>query len=237
MNPAFATAPAAAAPARARAAFTLIEVILAVGVLSLAILTLAGLIGGVFQQVESVVRTNKALAVVASVNAALETPELIAGTKIPKVTDAKTPKFDVIYDYLKGTVGNDRVNFFYLTRRVKDANGSYVLVATVYNAGSGGNLTKSRYDELGGHGPVFRVEISIGRAIEKQRIQLDQTTARPKAAIYEGNGAPLPSTAAEYALAFLPLYLEVFPYTLGATVGGSEKYVRPILAQNIVINR
>ncbi|MDR1818332.1 MAG: hypothetical protein LBR07_09255 [Puniceicoccales bacterium] len=228
--------PRRAATGGAAGGFTLVEVILAVGILAIAILTLAGLVGSVFQQVESVVRTNRALAAVNAINTALETPELIAGTKLPKVDDPNTAKFDVVYTLLRDAVGTKRVNLFFFSRRLPDAAGTgYTFVDCVYNT-NGETLTKSRYDEMKGYGPVFRVEMGIARMLENQRIELDQTTARPKDTKYKVD-EPLPGTAGEYALAFLPLYLEIFPYTPGAGVGSEQKYSRPILGQNIAVSR
>ena len=48
-------------PSRRRPGFSLIEVTLAIGILGMAILSLVGILGSTFQQVDEIMQTNRAL--------------------------------------------------------------------------------------------------------------------------------------------------------------------------------
>lgn len=218
-------------PRRHRGAFTLVEVMLAVGVLSLAILALVGLIGATFQQVEEIVETNRALAVAGTVNAALDRPELIGGDRIPNATDKEKSPFDVVYDYAKDAVDKRRLTLFHFTRQITSPSGHTTVVPIVYHA-PGNNFDKTLYDAQDGTGPVYRVDISISSSLEGLRIELDND-ARQRDTIYAGG--PLPSTPASYALAYLPLLLEIYPHNFAST--DQTQAIAPILSQEIAINR
>lgn len=65
------------APSRRRAGFSLIEVTLAIGILGMAILSLVGILGSTFQQVDEIMQTNRALAGVTRLIGALDNPRSI----------------------------------------------------------------------------------------------------------------------------------------------------------------
>lgn len=215
-----------------RKAFTLIEVVIAVGVLSIAILTLIGLLGSTFTQVEEVVQTNRALSVIQAVNAALDAPQTIAGDKILE-GEKGMPDFDRLYPILSRAVDRKVILFFY-TIEVKNDKGSTGIIPIIRYS-SGGNFTQDEYIEQNGFGPIFRVELSISKLLEKQQIELDTKEAIPKSTEYTGGA--LPGKAEEYALAFLPLYAEVFSHPLGNLSVDQMPATRPILGANIIINR
>lgn len=62
---------------RRRAGFSLIEVTLAIGILGMAILSLVGILGSTFQQVNEIMQTNRALAGVTRLIGALDNPRSI----------------------------------------------------------------------------------------------------------------------------------------------------------------
>lgn len=64
-------------PSRRRAGFSLIEVTLAIGILGMAILSLVGILGSTFQQVDEIMQTNRALAGVTRLIGALDNPRSI----------------------------------------------------------------------------------------------------------------------------------------------------------------
>ncbi|MDR2429305.1 MAG: prepilin-type N-terminal cleavage/methylation domain-containing protein [Puniceicoccales bacterium] len=218
-------------PRRHRAAFTLVEVMLAVGVLSLAILALVGLIGATFQQVEEIVETNRALAVASTVNATLDRPERVGGDKIPNANDKERSRFDIIYEYAKDAVDKRRLTLFHFTRQSTNTSGQTTVIPIVYRA-PGDNFDKTLYDAQDGTGPVYRIDISISPSLTGLRIELDNE-ARQRDTIY--TGGPLPGTSSNYALAYLPLLLEIYPHNFANT--DTTKAIAPILSQEIAINR
>jgi prepilin-type N-terminal cleavage/methylation domain-containing protein len=64
-------------PASARRGFSLVEVTLAIGILGIAILSLVGILGSTFQQVDDIMQTNRALAGVTRLIGALDNPRSI----------------------------------------------------------------------------------------------------------------------------------------------------------------
>lgn len=61
-------------PARRRGGFSLIEVTLAIGIVGIAILSLVGILGSTFQQVDDIMQTNRALSGVTRLVSALDNP-------------------------------------------------------------------------------------------------------------------------------------------------------------------
>jgi Tfp pilus assembly protein PilV len=213
--------------------FSLVEVILAVGMLAVAILVLVGLVGAAFTQLESIIQTNRALAVVSAVNASLDAPELVGGARIPNATNTNTPKFKAVYDFVKTAVDGQKVILYHFNTEINNSAGGKSIIAVVYRSASG-TFTKAEYDEQNGVGPVFRVEMSISKLLENNRIEFDESTAAPTDAIY--TGGPIPSNVNFYALAFIPLYLEIYAHDFGGSADQAA-LVQPILSQNIIINR
>lgn len=64
-------------PSTRRPGFSLIEVTLAIGILGMAILSLVGILGSTFQQVDEIMQTNRALAGVTRLIGALDNPRSI----------------------------------------------------------------------------------------------------------------------------------------------------------------
>jgi type II secretory pathway pseudopilin PulG len=221
---------------RRRKGFSLVEVILSIGVLSLAILTLVGLVGATFLQVENIVRTNRALSVVGAFDAVLQTPTLIAGKGVPNASKEKVAKFDIIYDLFQKVVGAEVETFFYLNTELEKQGDSGVTLKT---HGSliirDTTLSREKYNELHGVGPVFRIQVRLAeQQLKGQRISLDKETALPLDSEY--NGGALGITPDLYAPAYLPLFVEVFPHSFSnaAKTGQTE---RAILSQNIIYQR
>ena len=64
-------------PQSARPGFSLVEVTLAIGIVGVAILSLVGILGSTFQQVDDIMQTNRALSGVTRLVAALDNPRTI----------------------------------------------------------------------------------------------------------------------------------------------------------------
>lgn len=64
-------------PVSSRSGFSLVEVTLAIGIVGIAILSLVGILGSTFQQVDDIMQTNRALAGVSRLMGALDNPRSI----------------------------------------------------------------------------------------------------------------------------------------------------------------
>ena len=78
-------------PSSFRPGFSLVEVTLAIGIVGVAILSLVGILGSTFQQVDDIMQTNRALSGVTRLIGALDNPRSIvyldsAGEKVPNNT-------------------------------------------------------------------------------------------------------------------------------------------------------
>jgi type II secretory pathway pseudopilin PulG len=219
-------------PRHSPKAFSLVEVILAVGVLGIAILTLVGLVSASFLQVDNIVQTNRALSVISSVNAVLNNPEFIGGKKIKDIDSTTAPKFNAIYNYVREAVNGTNKTLYYLTTVTNNAQTNTTGSSTLIYNPTGTNLTRQQYTSLNGTGTVFRVTLSISKHLEGQRIELNAEGV-PTEAIY--SGGMLPPSAENFAPAAIPLHIEVFPYQFGNTTGAQP--AQPILTQELVLTR
>lgn len=70
-----------------RPGFSLVEVTLAIGIVGVAILSLVGILGSTFQQVDDIMQTNRALAGVTRLVAALDSPRSIIAHKASDTAD------------------------------------------------------------------------------------------------------------------------------------------------------
>jgi type II secretory pathway pseudopilin PulG len=253
--------PLARATTRRRRAFTLIEVIISVGILSLAILTLIGLFGAVFRQIEDVVRLNRAINVVKAIDAALSNPKIIGGEDIKNLTDSQSakgatppiPPFDALFTHFVEKSGKsslqgaeNKCQFFYFELSYlnddikKDENDETGVMSFIYNNDNKPRLTlpdtaKSR---LIGH--AFRIEISVGRTMLKGlklRLGGNEDDPVPYGEIYDGASKLDDIKPDQFSLSFLPLFIEVYPWNPHGTEDPSKEITRPIFRQNIILNR
>jgi type II secretory pathway pseudopilin PulG len=247
-----------------RGGFTFVEVLISVGVLALAILTLLGLFGAVFRQIEDVVRLNRAINVVKAIDAALENPDIIGGEVIKNWTitagefsttnqSRASSKFDALYTlFVKNDSSDAKTNFYYyeLSRKNSDQlersdtqpNTETSVISVIHNNDNKTtiSLNDKVKEKIVGH--AFRVRISVAKSMLKaQKLQLggNEDDPIPTGGIFDGSpSSKLPDKPDDYALAFLPLFVEVFPWNPNITAAAkSEDEERPIFRQNIMINR
>lgn len=94
-----------------RAAFTLIEVVLALGVFFISILALIGLLAPMLRSVDEIEKIDEISSVVNSVNAFLQSsPEIAVRDTDGAIT---TTKFNAIYEAISDTGGNEATIFVY----------------------------------------------------------------------------------------------------------------------------
>ena len=93
------------ASARSKYGFSLIEVVLAIGIFLVTVLALVGLLGPTLQSVDEVEKTDEIASVVNTVNAFLQSsPDIAVGSK---------SKFETIYDAISNNSNNEATIFVY----------------------------------------------------------------------------------------------------------------------------
>lgn len=146
------------APTPRRRGFSLVEVTLAVGIIGLAILSLVGILGSTFQQVDDIMQTNRALAGVTRLIGALDNPRSIVyhqtgdttGVVVPYkyIHESYTPtldpnaatvpasNFDLAYRLLRGAKDNTAANAVWLyvyERKLVVATADFTTTYNVYS--------------------------------------------------------------------------------------------------------
>ena len=122
----------------ARRGFSLVEVTLAIGIVGVAILSLVGILGSTFQQVDDIMQTNRALSGVTRLVAALDNPRSIIyhqpgdttgmvanstylqvgiPTLDPSPTAQPASNFDLAYRLLRGAKNTDEAVWLYVYER------------------------------------------------------------------------------------------------------------------------
>ena len=125
-------------PSTFRPGFSLVEVTLAIGIVGVAILSLVGILGSTFQQVDDIMQTNRALSGVTRLVAALDSPRSIIyhqdGDKTgmvenkqyvhqgisaldPYPTTQPAPNFDIAYRLLSQAKNTDSAVWLYVYER------------------------------------------------------------------------------------------------------------------------
>lgn len=225
-----------------RKGFSLVEVLLALAVLGMAILTIIGLLNATFESVSSNLQTSQALSVYTRLDRAfLNVREFVDtdGKSVISENDLKqkTP-FDHVYDWVKDKTGSswdDALFVVCFNRRINpDEDLAPQLITQLIKADSSTSLpSKAELDALDFEGNVYLARIFISPQLDGQRIEMNQR-GEVQPSTYSA-GSSLPGQADSYALAYLPVTVEVYPYAIGATEQ-SETQV-PIFTQMLVISR
>jgi Tfp pilus assembly protein PilV len=250
-------------PVVRRLGFTLVEVIIAVGVVGVAIASLIGILASTFQQVNDIMQTNAALTSAQGLVTALDNPRSIfkdltatGGTSVNTTTasfldnTADKPNFDIVYDLLKNadTAANGVWVYVYERKQVLSSvevisaspntynvNGNPALVEVVKMTSD--NFTPDLAQARNVLGSPMRVRLTLSKLLVGQRVTLDPTTGEPTAATY-ASGA-LPASVDNFALAYLPIVAEFYPheYEADTVFKAATNDRQPVLVQTIVINR
>jgi Tfp pilus assembly protein PilV len=125
-------------PSTSRPGFSLVEVTLAIGIVGVAVLSLVGILGSTFQQVDDIMQTNRALSGVTRLVAALDSPRsiiyhqsgdttgLAANSQYiqqgitaldPNPTTQPAPNFDIAYRLLSQAKNTDSAVWLYVYER------------------------------------------------------------------------------------------------------------------------
>jgi type II secretory pathway pseudopilin PulG len=196
--------------ASARPGFSLIEVTLAIGIVGVAILSLVGILGSTFQQVDDIMQTNRALAGVSRLAGALDNPRSIVlvdatNETIPNnnryimdsglALDGGNPSasnFDIAYRLLRQAHdnGNNAVWLFVYERKIvatendKTGDASYALFSNPSMIEvaycPGNNLSQSAAAGRNIIGAPMRVRLSLSKLLVGQRAEIDPARLEPR---------------------------------------------------------
>ena len=197
-------------PSSVRPGFSLVEVTLAIGIVGVAILSLVGILGSTFQQVDDIMQTNRALSGVTRLIGALDNPRSIvyldaAGEKVPNnskyLMDAGLPldggnpsvsNFDIAYRLLQGARDNgDSAVWLYVYERKivsfendKTGDNAYALFSNPSMIEvaycNGKNLSLDAFSGRNIIGTPMRVRLSLSKLLVGQRAEIDATNFEPK---------------------------------------------------------
>ena len=201
--------PASSSPS-SRPGFSLIEVTLAIGIVGVAILSLVGILGSTFQQVDDIMQTNRALAGVSRLVGALDNPRSIvfvdaAGENVPNNSryimeaglnlDGGNPSasnFDIAYRLLQRARdnGNNAVWLYVYERKIvatdndKTGDATYALFSNPSMIEvafcAGNNLSQAAAAGRNIIGAPMRVRLSLSKLLVGQRAEIDPGTLEPR---------------------------------------------------------
>lgn len=154
-----------------RDGFSLIEVVLAIGIFLVTVLALVGLLGPTLQSVDEVEKTDEIASVVNTVNAFLQNSPAIATE-----TDSK---FNTIFN----AVANDGYATIFVFRSYKDSTSNEIILKVGFYAETVGNSEAEIVDadfSSGGlvlsAGPIYRVVLSPSSVTPKDLLDGDPPT-------------------------------------------------------------
>jgi Tfp pilus assembly protein PilV len=190
-----------------RRGFSLVEVTLAIGIVGMAILSLVGILGSTFQQVDDIMQTNRALAGVTRLIGALDNPRSIvyldattgitnANTKYihqisqatldPNPTTSPATNFDISYRLLKSadTSANGVWVYVYERKVLPTANETTVAGDTVtYNVSSNPSVMEVAICQNDSFPPTFTTGRNVVGTPMRVRLSISKLLIGQRCAI------------------------------------------------------
>lgn len=233
---------------RVRRGFTLVEVCLALGVVAAAVLALIGILGGTFTSAREIALQHRAINAISQLDGAMQSGSGILGL----TGNTNQSPFDRMYAKFLATSNGQSFVDFYVYEKNQDVNGVRTPSVPVVYAPAGTDFpiteakTDQRHDGIDTNS-VFRIRIRVSPLLKGKIYKLNPATFEPTNDLWQ-IGTALPGgsgtgAADNYALAYLPLVVEVFPHDFsaatdpGQSTDVTQEKVRPILTQTLVINR
>lgn len=204
--------------------FSLIEVVLAIGIFLITVLALVGLLGPTLQSVNEVEKTDEVASVVNTINAFLQNSPEIAGI-------TGNSKFDLIYNAVAG--GNHATIFVF-----REFIGDTVNVRLVVGfqegepIGTGATISSGRFADAAGS--IFRVILTPSSVIPAQYRQADRDDST---GTYSLNSA-----LADYLEGYFAMEVRIFAEDPGPTFTVSKSLeefndVEPLFTYNTAVVR
>ncbi|MCR5183164.1 MAG: prepilin-type N-terminal cleavage/methylation domain-containing protein [Opitutales bacterium] len=221
--------------------FSLVEVLLALAVLAMAILTILGLLNAAFDTVSENLQTSQALTVRDTMDRALLTPtDILDENGVPVVTQASLPdtKFSYVYDWVKDKTGkswNDAAFFVVFSRRLNEEedDAPQMISQAMYCSSATAMPGKDTLDNLNQDGNAYLVRLFISPELDGQYINMDENgeVANSRYSI----GSTLPAKADQYALPYLPMTIEIYPFAIGLSKQAEDQI--PIFSNMLILAR
>lgn len=205
-------------PARRRGGFSLIEVTLAIGIVGIAILSLVGILGSTFQQVDDIMQTNRALSGVTRLVSALDNPRGIiwlnsatpantlyvhqGNTALDPVPAAPASNFDIAYRMLAGasdTTGGRAVWLYVYERKLVTAvaDAQPGAVGLTYNLHSNPAIMEVSSTAGSANADEFTIAMASSRNVVgtpmRVRLTLSKLLIGQRVIINPTNGEPDPA--------------------------------------------
>ena len=208
--------------------FSLIEVVLAIGIFLVTVLALVGMLGPTLQSVDEVEKTDEIASVVSTVNAFLQSSPVIGSPS------AKPPvsKFDAIYNAVKS---NDYATVF-VFRSYEDSDSTDIELIVGFLGETNARLLASDFANTAG--PIYRVVLSASSVTPK-----DELNDRNTDGIYT-----LKNSLAAYPEGYFAMEVRIFTLesdiadARGGSVpadldAGSLKDLEPLFTYNTAVVR
>jgi len=170
-------------------AFSLIEVVLAIGIFLVTVLALIGLIGPTLKAVDEVEKIDEITSIVNTLNAFLQSS--------PDIALIGETKFETIYN----AVGTDQHVTAFIFRRYTTDQGTDVELAVGFLGETNAQLTVADFDNIAG--PVYRAVISASSVTPEAL--LISPARNPTTGVYQ-----LSELFANYPEGSLPLEIRIF---------------------------
>lgn len=225
---------------RSRRGFSLVEVLLALAVLGIAMLSVMGLLNATFETVAQNVMTRQALGVYSCLDRGLTSVSSILkpdGSAFVKESQMTKSSFDYVYEWVRAKTGknwNDAVFLVCISRRVNPSDEStpqHVLQLVKCDS-SAGTPTQAELTELDSEGPAYFMRVYLSPQIEGRYVEMDSNGEVQSTQYSVGDS--LPSSADNYALPYLALTVDIYPFTPGSAKTEDQL---PVLTQYLVLSR
>lgn len=232
---------------RLRTGFSLVEVVLALGVVAISVLALIGILASTFASAREVALQHKAINTITILDGALNT----GGGSIldmPAATPGEPP-FNRVYRALanRGALdGNAFVDFYVYQKTIDEDDGRRAPSAPVIFLPASGEFTRAeslsdqRHSGLDGTS-VFRVRARLSGALNGKPYKLNRATNEQDTGALWAPGVALDSDPDNYGNTYLPLTLQVFAHDFSqnsAPASNAEASgVKPVLESPLVILR
>lgn len=230
-------------PFRSRGGFSLVEVLLALAVLGIAMLSIMGLLNATFESVGRNVMARRALGVYAALDRAFSSVDSVVkpdgSAAVSKTGSGETEKssFEYVYDWVHSKTGkdwNDAAFFVCVSRRLNptDDSAPQQISQIIRCESASGTPSQAELTELDSEGAEFFMRVYLSPQLEGRYVEMNdrgEVSETPYAI-----GGSLPSTADRFALPYLPLTVEIYPFKPGSATVEDQL---PVLTQFMVVSR
>jgi len=229
---------------RSRRGFSLVEVLLALAVLGIAMLSIMGLLNATFESVGRNVMTRQALGVYSALDRAflatdsILKPDGTSATEQASGSNSSEKKsFDYVYEWTHSKMGknwNDATFFVCIARRLNptDDASPQQISQIIYCENAAGTPTQAELTELDSEGAAFFMRVYVSPQLEGRFVEMD-SNGEVSAEAYTA-GSSLPANAERFALPYLPLTVEIYPFTPGSATTEDQQ---PVMTQFLVVPR